>query len=233
MKTIAIILTGLAAGFRAGLVAAEAPPGAAPLSVATEVFDALSLIESSQNASYSGGDVQRIFRAIWWDVTFGKEEMALAKQLAGTGRPIAVAGADGRTLAFTKPPSPDAARQQRFLLPGQFSPNNSSYFVEAFRNTKDAGVFIGACRVHENAAAIMEAMLNDLINQARFQAKSGGEAVIVKLFADLEAGWRDANPAIHDEYADIVRRVLRRYESDPGALPAAVRKAAWLQPPGG
>jgi hypothetical protein len=228
------LLACVAAGAGAQSMSAQTPAAApVPAEVSAEVLDALSLIENAQSETYSVGDVQRIFHAVWWDVTYGREEEALARQLAATTRPITLTGIDGRTLSFTKLPAPDAARQQRFLLPGRYSASNSSYFVDAFRNTKDAGVFIGACRVHENAASIMESALNDMINQARFQAKTDGEAVVITLFAELEAGHRDANPAIQGEFADIVRRVVGRYSADPGALPAAVRKAAWLQPPGG
>lgn len=224
-------LAGAIYSLIAGTLAAQTDTEPAPTSVNAEVFEVLTQIESAQGETYSVGDVQRLFRAMWWDVTYAPEEQALARQLHAAARPLALTRTDGGTLVFTKRPAPEAVSQQRFLLPGRYSPNDSSFFVQAFRNTKDAGVFIGACRVHENAAAIMEAMLNELINQARFQSKTRGDEVVIALFRELESGWRGANPAIQGEFTDIIRRIIGRSSADPTALPEAVRKAAWLQPP--
>ncbi len=225
------LLLCAALSFCSSTLPARAQTDAAPPAVPGEVFEVLSLVQAAADHAYSVAEVERLFRAVWWDVTYDQNEERLMKLLNGATRPVAIAGPEGRTLSFTKTAAPDAMRQQRFLLPGNFSPNDSTYFVHAFANTKYAGVFIGACRVHENAANIMETSLNDMINQARFQTKTAGEDMVVKLFTELEAGYRAANPAIQGEFADIVRRAVARYSSDPKVLPESVRTAAWLRPP--
>jgi len=199
----------------------------------TEVFDALTRIQKYAGEDYTESDVQNILHAIWWDLSYSPEEERLAKALRTAPRPVTFTAADGRTLNFTKRADSRAHNVQRFLLPTQFAWRNSSYYVEAFRNTKDAGVFVGACRVHENAAAVMENTLSVLINEARFAAKKDGDKPVLALFDALEASHAAANPAIQGEFADAVRRVLAQFEADKGAFPAAVRDAAWLRTPAG
>jgi hypothetical protein len=231
LLAVAWLVTALCA-FAADTTA-PSPAPAAPGGVPAEVFDVVAAIAAAPGDTYSTGDVQRLCRAIWWDITFDRDEQTLARQLNDRTRPVLLTCLDGRTLAFPKVIAPESASQQRFLLPPRFSPADSMYFVGAFRNLKDAGVYIGACRVHENAASVMETTLNDMINEVRYRARTAGDKVVLQLFAELETAWRDAHPGIQGEFADAVRRVLHRYSADPKALPAAVREAAWLQPPGG
>lgn len=200
-------------------------PTPPPVELTAEVFDALTTIEQAPGETYGSPDLHRIFHAIWWDLAYTPAEENLARKLKSGERPVTFTAEDGRDLSFTKTAAADAANQQRFLLVSRYTWKDSSYFVQAFRNTKDAGLFIGACRVHENAAEIMETTLVTMVNEARFAGKNTGGQPLLQLFNTLETSHREANPGIQGEFADVVRRVLAKFDQ----VPPEIRDAAWLQ----
>jgi hypothetical protein len=199
-------------------------PPPAPVELTAEVFDALAAIEQAQATTYGTDELHRIFHAIWWDLAYSPAEENLARQLKAPERPAEFTCVDGRTLAFTKTATAAAGGPQRFLLVSRYTWKDSSYFVQAFRMTKDAGLFIGACRVHENAAEIMEAALVTMVNEARFAGRNTGDAPLLQLLNTLETSHREANPGIRAEFADVVRRVLAKFDR----VPPEIRDAAWL-----
>lgn len=194
-----------------------------------EVFGALSAMQASGASSYNEEALFQLVSRVWWDLEYSEAERGLVRELGRVQRPITCISTDGSTLEFTLDPTPDAARQQRFLLPLSFGPGESTYYVQAFRRTKDASLFVAATRVHPNAREIMADTLKVMINEARFAAKSGNKRTLADLFSALQAGYERANPDHREEFAATVRAIVAQFAEQPGALPPEIVRAPWLQ----
>jgi hypothetical protein len=179
------------------LVDARTPPDGEVNHVPTAVFDALETIERTAGGHYGRPALFALIRAVWADATYGIADEDLARELRTSRRPLAITATDGRTLDFTKLVAPDSFRLQSAFLPGQFNPQDSSYYADVFRATKDAGVLVGACHVNPQGAELMNRILTELINLARFTAKQNHDDSLTRLFATLRAAHDAAAPRSH------------------------------------
>lgn len=210
---------------------ARTPPDGSVAGVSTAVFDALAAIQGADDKRYGRPALFDLIRAIWSDAAYSVADEDLARELRTDTRPLTITDVQGRTLTFAKIATADVMRLQSEFLPGEFQPQDASYYAEVFSATKDAGVLVGACHANPEGAELMDRILTDMVNVARFAAKTQGDKPITRLFDALRAAHAAAPPEIAREFAAAMRTVLAKFASDATALPASVRNAEWLTPP--